>query len=512
MSNILPQDNYDTYLTAALGTDDTTIYVGALPTKTSGYLVIYDVDGRTIKEKIKYTGTASSPNRLTGCTRGLAFSDTSGVVSDAEVPANKLSHPKNVRIAMTDNVHYLGRALSQLNGDEACGGVLKNPATRTISDARHLVDKEYADALAVSAVPQFAVTKNGADPTLTVNVGAGEYIAPDGSVNYFAGQSAVAVVNNATNYVETNNPWNPLSVSVNQSGFTMGSFPLAIVVASGGTITSITDRRAFLTSNDGAIDKVRTWATVQSFAADKLQITTEASSANDAVRQSYLKAEISKGYTTGIAGETIAVGQALYLKASDGKLYKAVGTGDETTYGFCGIAVSAGNSGDTIYFARPGDVATGLSGLTAGSYYFITDTAGTIGVTPGTRFAKIGQALSTTTLRVCEPKFVRRGTVTISATGDTNVTTGFYPAHIVICAGGGTSNPDAFSLGNDANTCITKGFYDSYDCNVYAWIIYNSGIKNRGTVSAKSATGFTLNCQYIAGGTSAVIQWTAFSE
>lgn len=245
MAIILPEDGYDSYITAALSDSDTTIYVNELPQKSAGVLTIYDIDGRTVKEKIYYTGTASSPNRLTTVTRGLATVDSAGVISFAAVPANQLSHPSNVRIAMTDNIHYLARVISVLNGNEEMGGVMQLPAARTIDSARDVIDKEYADAIggAAGGITAFLVTQNGADPSLTINVGAGYFVNGATSTSY-AGASAQAVTANQTNYVQLTKAG---ALVINTSGFVDGNLSLAEVVTNGTDITSITDRRAWLT-------------------------------------------------------------------------------------------------------------------------------------------------------------------------------------------------------------------------------------------------------------------------
>lgn len=245
MPILLPEDGYDSYLTASIGSSDATVYVNVVPTKTAGVITIFDLDGRTVSEKIYYTGVASSPNRLTGVTRGLATIDAAGVISFAAVTANQLSHPANARVAMTDNVHYLGRAISVLNGDEAFGGVPQMPASRTIDSSRDVVDKEYADLVGATAggITAFAVTMNGLATALQVNVGAGTLIGAASVVTY-AGASAQAVTDAQTNYVQLTIAG---ALVINTSGFTNGNLPLATVVASGGSITSIADKRAWLT-------------------------------------------------------------------------------------------------------------------------------------------------------------------------------------------------------------------------------------------------------------------------
>jgi hypothetical protein len=238
-----------------------------------------------------------------------------------------------------------------------------------------------------------------------------------------------------------------------------------------------------------------------------------------------MDAEIVKGAITGTSGEAISVGQGVYIKASDNKYYKTVGTGDESTYSFAGVALTAAGGADVAFtFAPPGHVVT-TSGLTAGAYYFVSDTAGTLATTPGTRFARVGRALSTTLLQVLDPKFIRRGSFTVSGTGNTSVTTGFYPAHIQIraaCDSGGAGGYGLFSIGDDSNTCVRKvGGTGANDDAVNGSAAASLRLATPadallGTVSAKSATGFTFNTSaYSADGgnlTNHTIQWAAFSE
>lgn len=185
------------------------------------------------------------------------------------------------------------------------------------------------------------------------------------------------------------------------------------------------------------LDTANTWAAIQSLTAARAQITTDASGSNDAVRYSQMTSliasSVSAGACTGTSGEAITAGQAVYLKASDGKIWKAVGTSDEPTYSFIGIALTTVGAADlTVSFAPPGHIVTGLAGLTAGSAYYITDTAGTLSTTPGTRYAKVGRALSTTVMQVKEPKHVVSGSFTGNRdTANLIVTTGFRPVRIL---------------------------------------------------------------------------------
>ncbi len=68
----------------------------------------------------------------------------------------------------------------------------------------------------------------------------------------------------------------------------------------------------------------------------------------------------------------------------------------ESFIGFAGGAITAGSSGQVVI----GGEITGLSGLTRGSQYYLSDTAGQISTTPGTNTRKVGIATSSTTLLI----------------------------------------------------------------------------------------------------------------
>ena len=272
------------------------------------------------------------------------------------------------------------------------------------------------------------------------------------------------------------------------------------------------------------LDTANTWTAVQTLTADRLQITTDADSANDAVRYSQAVSLASSGALSGTSGEAITAGQGVYLKASDSKLYRTDGTADEKTFSFVGVATTTVAAADLpVSYAPPGRVVT-TTGLTVGPYY-VTDTAGTLGTTPGTRFAKVAFATSTTTLQVMQPKFLARGSFTVSGTGNTSVTTGFYPASITIIAGMDSASGAGLgqiSIGDDGNRCVRSVFgtaaatADTVDGSNAASLRDTSAtVYLAGTVSAKTASGFTFNTGTFSNGggiyTNHTIQWTAES-
>lgn len=278
------------------------------------------------------------------------------------------------------------------------------------------------------------------------------------------------------------------------------------------------------------LDSARTWGAVQSFTADNAQITSDANSANDAVRYSMLQTVVStdipKGSLSGTSGEAITAGQGVYIKASDGKLWKTVGSANESTFQFVGIANTTVGAADlTVSYSPPGHQVTGLSGLTAGSFYYVSDTAGTLATTPGTRFARVGIAISTTVMLVTLPHYRNSGSQTFTSVTSAIQTCGFYPAKITLAvrsnrvvgatdyAGGSFSVTGAGIDENKTGTggATSPGFQstagESWNC-----VSNNTAtVTSAGAVTTKTVTGFTLNETTHVGGDQTSIYWVAES-
>lgn len=97
-----------------------------------------------------------------------------------------------------------------------------------------------------------------------------------------------------------------------------------------------------------------------------------------------------------LAGETVAVNDVVYFKESDQRWWKAdadlTATFDQLQLGICKTAAGAGVA---IQVAISGPVSD-FTGLTAGSKYYLSNTAGAISTSAGTNSVFIGWALSTT--------------------------------------------------------------------------------------------------------------------
>lgn len=99
-------------------------------------------------------------------------------------------------------------------------------------------------------------------------------------------------------------------------------------------------------------------------------------------------------------GEVIVAGQPLYQKASDSKVYKGDADILESVVNFVGFAIEGGNADTTHRVFGPGKLATGLSSLTPGTLYYLSNAVGTIGTSRGTYYLEVGIAISTTALLV----------------------------------------------------------------------------------------------------------------
>lgn len=85
-------------------------------------------------------------------------------------------------------------------------------------------------------------------------------------------------------------------------------------------------------------------------------------------------AVINKDY---LAGETITAGQAVYLKESDGKLWKAQADGTAAEAAFIGIALNGAAAGQPVVILTSGSCTIGAT-VAVGGVYCVSATAGGI--------------------------------------------------------------------------------------------------------------------------------------
>jgi hypothetical protein len=149
------------------------------------------------------------------------------------------------------------------------------------------------------------------------------------------------------------------------------------------------------------------------------------------------------------AGETIngaTLPVPVYQDKADNEVY-ACDANDTNKIKFLGFAISNSTNGNAIAVQGSGVVA-GFTALDEGQKYYVQDTAGTIGTTPGTQEILVGIAISTTEL------LIQKGTMRAAgdgsslgtASGSLAVTTGFRPSKIRIFANTAGSNNQKSSL------------------------------------------------------------------
>lgn len=402
MSLISPIGFFRTTLTGRVEESDTTIPIDSVVdkygTSLNGLILAFVIDRGTAKEECVIGTVDAAGSQLTSVTRGVDPSD--GATSRSTL---KFAHGVTAPIEMTA-FPYLTIAMSVLNGGTAFGGVPLNPSSRSISSARMLTDKEYVDAVAAGAggISAFLVTQNGADPSLTVNVGAG-YYAVDGVASSFAGASAQAVTNNATNYVQLSAAG---AVVINTTGFLDGNLPLAIVVASGGDITSITDARPWISMPQVSklIDVGRTY------------------------------------------GATLSAGDPVRVDASaSNKLIKALGTLAANADGFYGIALDAGVDTSTGKRVQTAGLYTAASGLTPDAPVYLTD-AGGFSSSAGTYKKVVGWAVSATAFFIL--KSIRAEDI---AGGNASLTTAIINEMATFFASTNITGAEAETLSDGSN-------------------------------------------------------------
>ena len=345
MSLNLPVASFKTSITSRISATATEIPFDSIVddagdnlSGTKGFVI----DEGTVDEEF-VIGTIDAPNsQIITCLRGVSPTDGS-----TEVATLQKAHRKRAVIKISSHP-YLLLALRVLNGTDAMGGVMKLPSSRTISDQRHVTDKEYVDTVAAAAggIADLTVSANGA---LTIDVNSGQFMVGTYPSTY-AGASAQAVTDNATNYVQLKYDG---TLSINTSGWTDGYIALATVVASGGAITSITDMRPFFTQPTSVMPM----------------------------------------YAYHTYGESITFGDPVYVAVADGKVYKAKATTATLADGFYGVALETGAADAYPMRVQIGGLFTYLSGLTINAPVYLTD-AGGFSSTAGTYRKVVGWAIA----------------------------------------------------------------------------------------------------------------------
>jgi len=156
----------------------------------------------------------------------------------------------------------------------------------------------------------------------------------------------------------------------------------------------------------GALVNANTWSGIQTFSTQPISTAGLPTGSTDLATKAYVDntatgtTNINRIIVAGTAGETIAVDQLVYLKASDGRWWLADADSAATSENVqLGIAQGAGSAAGAI---TSGVLISGLNTfsaltLTADTKYYVSNTAGGFSSTPGTKEVTVGESQTTTT-------------------------------------------------------------------------------------------------------------------
>lgn len=411
-------------------------------------------------------------------------------------------HRIGASVEITDFAHimYMNDLLAGTT-DLNAADPLKYDGTATLTPgSNELCTVAYADALTFAGAPNGSTTQKGLFEEATV--------AEQGTAAATGGTGARLVPSNANLVKSSSGSGDENKIAIlNASGqFAAGFIADASTTVAGKSELATGAETASGTATGGSgsplVPANSSFTATSSGSADanKVPVLTTGGVLADGF-----------AYFTATAGETVAAGQGAYAKAADSRAWKSVGTSDEAAFNFIGVFADAGNAGDTVRIVPPGGMLT-TSGLTAGAYYFVTDTAGTLGTTPGTRFARVGLALSTTRLLVLVPKYLASGSFTYQFNDASPLpaqTVGFRPALIHFFA---TSGSVGASVGTNFGQVMSGGTGLAVNNSSDAWYVKDGGgDASTGNAGALSSTGFTPTHSSVSTTSQATVRWVAES-
>lgn len=180
---------------------------------------------------------------------------------------------------------------------------------------------------------------------------------------------------------------------------------------------------------------------------------------------------------------------------TDGELY-ACDANDQAKLEFAGFVIDDTTDGNPATLQKDG-VVSGFTGLTIGSRYYVQDTVGTIGATPGTYEVLVGIAISATQILIQRGEFQFIGSDSVDTDG---VTTTAVPANTKMIlvkaykAGSGDS-----SNGNGASggtiTLMKYGILTATQSMAYDGAVGGGPIKNLRQFRATWASATTMTAK-----------------
>ncbi len=382
--------------------DGTTLSMAVLGDK-----VFLDIDpGGAKEELVVCTGIDGSAVNFTGCTRGLAFSGT----STASVAAIAYPHNASTPVVMS-NVHYVYEQYVDINGK-----------TQTITG-----NKTYTGINTFYFFPVVSSTGYTGIPTQNGELTSKYYVDTQ-----LAGGFSCASVSTTLGLMCSGAP---AKFGINASSTTGLTFD-----ANGALYqkVSATSGLQYAFGSNGI--EINTTTLVNLIAtntptANLIPIATASGTlSNNWINTSTIDGSSFniQSYTAGETLDSSSTPISVYLKSTDGRVYKTSSAASTTTFPFVGFTIKGQNiSAGNLIKVQTGGLVSGFISMNTSSAYFIS-TFGSVSSTAGTVGYKIGNAVSPTTLFIQKGKKVFNGTTAFGSTSTTTITVGFRASSVTV--------------------------------------------------------------------------------
>lgn len=404
MANIVPFScaNFSTSLATAISSSASSLVLASittddgviLPTKTYGITVDQGTNSHE-HMIVTFSGTTTG----TIVTRGVSVVD-----GTTNIPALQFAHARGASVKFTDHP-ILIRMLRILEGTDTLDTKLSYTSHPTFTANTQLIDKKYADDLAISGSPDASTTVKGiieiatsSEAAAGTSAGAtGALLVPPNSIHNATSSAAIIIpVTDAAGKIS--------------AGFGGSASTLATLNGSAKVVEDPANATATAT-------------------ASKIPIAD-----GSGLLDTWVTGNKNSSLTTGEAIDGSTTPQVVCIKAADGLVYKA-DANDSTrvmAYGF----VTTNASISTTPAVTIQGILGGFTGLTKDVTYYASDTAGAISVTPSTTTQiPVGRAISATQLELFFGKKVAFASIThttnTGTTNDQTITVGFQPAFVL---------------------------------------------------------------------------------
>lgn len=362
------------YLQSSVSQSQTTITLTSFqePVSNIPYTMAYlntDIVYATINpettrsEFVSFTGITQNPNgtaTLTGVVRGLERSYP--YVASTTLAG---SYPGQTRLILSSPPQFFNEYATKRNNQWITGiwGFGTLPTTSVVcSNQYQFCNKAYIDAGLAAGAP------------------AAGYVIPGIGIVATALQAASSTASTTYNAVQY-----PNFLSAENSTSTSNGVVSALhtIIATNAGKLSQTWLDIFTTAN--------TWIGTNTFSATTTLATTTTTGKN-------FGGNITNNFTAGqaITGFTLPV--PVSVATTTPSVWIADGDVASTS-NFIGFAVNSPAAAGTAYVQTDG-IVNGFSGLTPGSRYYVSDTAGTLSSTPGTLEIYVGTAISATQITI----------------------------------------------------------------------------------------------------------------